>query len=103
MNGMEMPAPVDILAAAASVGLLFLVRFALALRRIRGEPSSGWRHGTQAWRAVTRPMGYGAALEPNRRHAARQLYVGLFCLSLAAILGAWLAGAALFGWPVPFA
>jgi hypothetical protein len=42
-------------------------------------------------------------MEPNRRHAVRQLGVGLFCLALAAILGLWLAGAALFGWPVPFA
>ncbi|WP_279479848.1 hypothetical protein [Aureimonas sp. SK2] len=103
MTGMDMPAPTDVLAAAFMVGVLFLVRFALALRRIRSEPGATWQGGVEAWRDVTRPQSYGAAQEPNRRHAARQLYLGLFFLALSAILGMWLAGAALFGWPVPFA
>lgn len=102
MNAMEIPAPTDILAAAFAVGILFLVRFALALRRIRMEPGSGWLPGKQAWRDVTRPLGYGPQLEPNRRHAARQLYLALFFLALAAILAVWLGGSTLFGWPAPF-
>lgn len=103
MTGMDVPAPTDILAAAFAVGILFLARFALALRRIRGEPDARWQGGLEAWRDATRPMSYGASQEPNRRHAARQLYLGLFFLALSAIVAAWLGGAALFGWPVPFA
>lgn len=102
MNAMEPPAPADLLAAAFAVGLLFLLRFVLALRRIRHELGANWRGGVEAWRDATRPMAYGAALEPNRRHAARQLTVGLFCLALALVLAIWLGGAALFGWPMPF-
>ncbi len=101
MTGMEIPAPTDILAAAFMIGLLFLVRCGLALRRIRQELGAEWTSRAQAWRDVTRPMSYGAALEPDRRHAVRQLAVGLFFLALSAILAVWLAGAALFGWPVP--
>ncbi|WP_136625043.1 hypothetical protein [Aureimonas flava] len=100
---METPAPTDVLAAVLAVGILFLLRFALALRRMRHELGAQRRDPVPAWRDVTRPMSFGAAMEPNRRHAVRQLVTGLFLLALAAVLGAWLGGAALFGWPVPFA
>lgn len=100
---METPAPTDLLAAAFAVGVLFLVRFVLALRRIRRELGARWPSEPQAWRGVTRPLAFGEAMEPDRRHAMRQLVVGMFCLALAAILALWLGGAALFGWPVPFA
>lgn len=100
---MDTPAPTDLLAAAFAVGILFLIRFALSLRRIRGELGDRWPSEPQAWRGVTRLHAFGEAMEPNRRHAVRQLGVGLFFVALAAILGLWLSGTALFGWPVPFA
>ncbi|WP_416355444.1 hypothetical protein ACLNGM_14380 [Aureimonas phyllosphaerae] len=100
---METPAPTDLLAAAFAVGVLFLVRFVLALRRIRLELGARWPSEPQAWRGATRPLAFGEAMEPDRRHAMRQLGVGMVCLALAAILALWLGGAALLGWPVPFA
>ncbi len=102
MNVMDGAAPADILAASLAVGVLFVVRFALAMRRIRHDVGSAWSGGVEAWRDVARPMAYGAAFEPNRRHALRQLVLGLFFVALSALLGIWLGGAAVFGWRVPF-
>ncbi|WP_062011472.1 hypothetical protein [Aureimonas sp. AU4] len=85
----ELPALSDVAAASLAVGVLFLARFALALRRLRAD--SGLRGGgmRHAW-GVRFAGSFGTEHEPERRHAARQLGIGLVFLSIAVALYGWL-------------
>ncbi|WP_182085753.1 hypothetical protein [Aureimonas sp. ME7] len=95
---MQVPPLPDAVMALVLLGFLFLLRFHLSMRRIWSEtglPEGRW---IERYRAPTRPMSFGRALEPNRRHAVRQLVVALVCLALAFVLGVWLGLGLLLGW-----
>ncbi|WP_062202814.1 hypothetical protein [Aureimonas sp. AU12] len=86
----EIPAISDIASAAVLVGALFVVRYLVAMRRI--WMTVGRPRGfviADYWRA-TQVLAFGPEFEPDRRHAARQLYVGLAFLALGLVLFAWL-------------
>lgn len=84
----ELPSFQDILLASLLVGVLFLLRFALTLRRLRSGRAAV-ESVREAVRRSTTPLGYGEDAEPDRRHAVRQLSVGLFFLALGLLLGLW--------------
>lgn len=73
------------------VGALFLLRFVLAVRRLR--QSSG-REGTGSlWDdagRVTTPAAFGVDLEPERRHAVRQFTLGAALSAVGLALALWL-------------
>lgn len=73
------------------VGALFLLRFVLAVRRLR--QSSG-REGTGSlWEdagRVTTPAAFGPDLEPERRHAVRQFSMGAVLSAVGLALTLWL-------------
>ncbi len=88
----ELPALADLAAAALTVGVLFVARFAFALRRLRmgGEGPGGTIRN--AW--GVRTAGYfGDDREPERRHASRQLTIGFAFLAVALALYGWLVSA----------
>lgn len=92
---MEIPALHDIASASSLVGVLFVIRHLVAMRRIWAV--DGWpRAARDVWRA-TRTSAYGPAFEPDRRHAARQLYVGLAFLALGLLLFAGILAQAVLG------
>ncbi|KQT86218.1 hypothetical protein ASG48_06525 [Aurantimonas sp. Leaf443] len=95
---MEIPPLPQLAQGAALVGLLFLLRLYLALRRIAG--ARGTRVSFADVTAVRVENAFGRENEPDRRYAARQLAVATVLLVLAAILYAvllfaWLRGAPL--------
>lgn len=96
----EIP-PLDSVATASLfVGLLFVLRYFLAMRRIWlevGRPR-GFVFGD--YFRATKPGAYGTELEPNRRYAVRQLYLAAFFLGAALLLFAWLLAS---GMPVRLA
>lgn len=86
---MLIPPAGDIAMAATVVGVLFLVRFLLTLRRIRaaeGRASTMWAD----LGLVTRPLAFGRAAEPDRRHAMRQFVVGAVFTACGLSISAWL-------------
>lgn len=92
----EFPPLSDIATAFVFVGALFLLRFILAVRRLRGD--SGQRGPFLAAMAQARIMGsFGDEHEPERRHALRQIYIGFVFLVLGFALLFWLLVAHLFG------
>ena len=91
----QLPSSDDILLASVLVGALFLVRFALTLRRLRAGRASA-EPIREAARRATVPLGFGEEAEPDRRHAVRQLTVGLFFLALGILLAVWRLVAPLF-------
>ncbi|MCP3055250.1 hypothetical protein [Aurantimonas marianensis] len=86
----EIP-PLDTVATATlAVGALFLLRYFLAMRRI--WKIAGHRPSFQFgdyFRAMQRHA-FGAALEPERRYAARQLIFGIVFAAAGLLLFAWL-------------
>lgn len=84
-----LPSISDIAAAALAIGLLFLARFALALRRLRveGRPYGGSVGDLWGSRRVDF---FGAEREPERRHAVRQFGLGIVFLAVALALYGWL-------------
>ena len=96
----EFPPLSDIAAAFVFVGALFLLRFILALGRLRGESGQTGPFLSEIARA--RSMGgFGDEHEPEPRHALRQIYIGLIFLALGLALFAWLLLAHLFGLALP--
>lgn len=95
MSGYELPQPTDLVGASLLVGILFLVRFVLGVRRILldGDPSRPL--ALQTLRDATQPLAFGREFEPNRRHAVRQFFVGAFFLALGLLLLGWAALSAL--------
>lgn len=85
-----MPAIDSFAEALVLVGLLFALRYFLVMRRIwqRAGRPQGFVFGDY-WRA-TKPGAFGSELEPDRRYAARQLYLALACLVVGLLLAAWL-------------
>lgn len=85
----ELPELPDLTLASALLGALFLLRFALGVRRLR-EGSASARFGEDVRRA-TRPHAFGNEAEPDRRYAVRQLGLGLFFGLVACLLAFVLA------------
>ncbi|WP_062117074.1 hypothetical protein [Aureimonas sp. AU40] len=85
----DLPPLTDIVSAFVFAGALFVLRFQLALHRLRRE--SGMRTGFDLadFARVRRQGTFGEAHEPERRHAARQLYVGFAFLVIGLGLFAW--------------
>nr|BAT28237.1 hypothetical protein [Aureimonas frigidaquae] len=86
---MLIPPLEDIALAAIAVGLLFLVRCLLTIRRIRTELLDRPPFWSDA-AAVGRAGAYGPAAEPDRRHAMRQLIFGVVVLSCGLAIAAFL-------------
>lgn len=87
---LEIP-PLDSMAIAfTAVGLLFLLRYFLAMRRI--WKAVGYRPSFQFgdFFRATRHEAFGPDLEPERRYAARQLMIGSGMLLTGLVLFAWL-------------
>ncbi|MBB4001838.1 MAG: hypothetical protein V7704_16665 [Aurantimonas endophytica] len=87
---LEIP-PLDSLAIAfTGVGLLFFLRYFLAMRRI--WKVVGYRPSFQFgdFFRATRREAFGPDLEPERRYAARQLVIGSAMLLTGLVLFAWL-------------
>ncbi|MEF2072747.1 hypothetical protein [Consotaella aegiceratis] len=82
----ETPSPDSVATLCLVLGLLFLLRCGLVLRRLM---DGGQKHGRGLWQRITKAGGFGADNEPERRLAARQLYIAVVLLS---------AGLVLFGW-----
>lgn len=96
----EFPPLSDIATGFVFVGALFLLRFILALRRLRGESGQTGPFLSEMSRA--RSMGgFGEEHEPERRHAVRQVYIGLIFLTLGLALFARLLLTHLFGLASP--
>ena len=92
---MEIPALCDVASACSLVGVLFIVRHVVAMRRIWAV--DGWPRAVRdVWRA-SRTGAYGPEFEPDRRHAARQLYVGLIFLAVGLLLFAGILAQAVLG------
>lgn len=87
----EPPALSDVFLASALVGLLFLVRFVLTMRRHGTAVAPAGETLRERLRRAVTPGGFGAEREPERRHASRQLVTGSFFLAVGVILGVWLA------------
>lgn len=86
----EVP-PVDQMAIMAFVvGLLFALRFSLALRRLRQEAGAPEDGGLSDVTRPTRRGAYGETMEPTRRYAARQFYMAGLCLAAALLLAGWM-------------
>ncbi|WP_185982790.1 hypothetical protein [Aureimonas mangrovi] len=86
----ELPTVEDLALVAGVLGLLFLMRFALALRRMRVEAGEPVDILADA-RHVRLAGAFGEKREPERRHAARQLLLGLvFAFAGLAIAGGML-------------
>ena len=87
---LEIPPLSDIATGFVFVGALFLLRFVLAIRRLKMEvaETGSWQRSDFA--RVRRAGGYGEELEPERRHAARQFVIGALCLCVGLVLFVWL-------------
>lgn len=85
----QLPALADVAAAALAVGLLFCLRFALALRRLRAQSGRTGGNVGNAW-GTREATHFGVEREPERRHALRQLSVGSALLVVALLLYGWL-------------
>lgn len=92
-----LPPPDQLAMAALVIGILFALRYVLALRRIWGEAGRPKHLRLADWFAARVPDAYGPEMEPNRRYAARQLYTAAAVLLLAAGLFAWLLAANVIG------
>lgn len=96
----EIP-PLDQLALGGLVvGVLFVLRLVLAVRRLREEADGRAGFSTEDLKRVRQAGSYGADLEPNRRYALRQLLSAALFLAVGLGLAAWLAVAHFVG---PFA
>ena len=93
----ELPPLSDIATALVFVGALFVLRFLLALRRLRTESGAKAGFALSDFVQVRWPDAFGPDHEPERRHAARQLFVGLTFLVLGVGLFGWLLALSLLG------
>ncbi|MEX6508542.1 hypothetical protein [Jiella sp. M17.18] len=86
----EIPPLSSIAAAATLVGLLFLLRYFLAMRRI--WKAAGHRPSFQFgdYFRATKRGAFGEELEPERRYAARQFWFGAVLLVTGLVLYGWL-------------
>ncbi|MFD2238567.1 hypothetical protein [Aureimonas populi] len=94
MTQYELPSAPEVALTLLVVGLLFLVRFVLAIRRL--EPQGG-QPILQQCRRVSRPCAFGADLEPERRHALRQLVTGIAVSGAGLAFGGWLLLSSVLG------
>lgn len=93
----EIP-PLDQLALGGLVvGVLFVLRLVLAVRRLREEADGRAGFSAQDLKRVRQAGSYGADLEPNRRYALRQLLSAALFLAVGLVLAAWLAVAHFVG------
>lgn len=96
----EFPPLSDIATAFVFVGLLFFLRFILAVRRLRGE--SRQAEPFLAAMAHVRIAGsFGDEYEPERRHALRQIYIGVVFWVVGFALLFWILMAHLLGLAPP--
>ncbi|KAA0970590.1 hypothetical protein FPY71_08810 [Aureimonas fodinaquatilis] len=87
---MLIPPAGDIAMAATVVGILFLVRFMLTLRRIRAATGRQTKTTMLADSTlITRPLAFGRDAEPERRHALRQFTVGAVFTACGLLLASW--------------
>lgn len=93
----EIPPASDIALALVVVGALFLLRFLLAVRRLRAASGQEGVPLLAAARAATRPQAFGADREPERRHAMRQFIAGLVFGLFGLLLSSWLLVASVLG------
>ena len=93
----DVPAISDIASAAVLIGVLFVVRYVVALRRIWINAGRPRDFAFTDYRRAMQADAFGSELEPDRRHAARQLYVGLIFLGLGLVLFAGLLTADVLG------
>ncbi|WP_427023403.1 hypothetical protein ACP4J4_12675 [Aureimonas ureilytica] len=100
---LDLPPLSDIATAFVFVGALFVLRFLLALRRLRSETGARAGFALSDFARTRRANAFGAEHEPERRHAVRQLYTGLAFLALGVGLFGWLLAASLLGFAVPAA
>lgn len=87
----ETPQLGDTALVLSIVGALFLLRFVLAVRRLR--QASGRSAVGSLWDdagRVTIPAAFGADLEPERRHAVRQFTMGAALSASGLALAIWL-------------
>ncbi|KTQ95192.1 hypothetical protein NS226_13550 [Aureimonas ureilytica] len=96
----KFPPLADIATAFVFVGLLFFLRFILAVRRLRGE--SRQAEPFLAAMAHVRIAGsFGDEYEPERRHALRQIYIGVVFWVVGFALLFWILMAHLFEFTPP--
>ena len=86
----EMPPLTSIAPAATLVGLLFLLRYFFAMRRI--WKAAGHRPSFQFgdYFRATKRGAFGEDLEPERRYAARQFWFGAVLLAIGLVVYGWL-------------
>lgn len=87
----EIPQLGDTALVLSIVGALFLLRFVLAVRRLRqasgrGNVGSLWDDAGR----VTTPAAFGPDLEPERRHAVRQFTAGAALSASGLALAVWM-------------
>lgn len=93
----ELPPLPDIATAFVFVGALFVLRFVLALHRLRKEAGLAGGFSLADFARVRRPGAFGEDREPERRHAARQLLIGFGFFGFGVGLFAFLLATSLFG------
>ncbi|BDA85110.1 hypothetical protein Sa4125_26520 [Aureimonas sp. SA4125] len=71
-------------------GVLFAVRYLLAMRRIFQEAGKPAGFGAADYLKAPAAEAYGSEMEPSRRYAARQYYQAAIFLGTGAILLVWL-------------
>jgi hypothetical protein len=71
-------------------GVLFAVRYLLAMRRIFQEVGRPAGFVAADYFKPPKPEGFGAAMEPSRRYAARQYYQAAIFLGTGVVLLIWL-------------
>ena len=87
---LEVPPLDSIAAAAVAVGALFLLRYALVMRRIwKGAGHAPSFQFGDYFRAM-KPGAFGEKFEPERRYAKRQLVLGTVLAGIGLLLFAWL-------------
>lgn len=86
----EIP-PLDQLAIGALiVGVLFVLRLFLAVRRLREEADGRAGFSLDDLARIRQADAYGSGLEPNRRYAVRQLFTALLFLAAGVLFSVWL-------------
>ncbi|GGD17990.1 hypothetical protein [Aureimonas glaciei] len=71
-------------------GVLFAVRYLLAMRRIFQEVGKPAGFVAADYLKAPKAEAYGGEMEPSRRYAARQYFQAAICFGTGAVLLIWL-------------